>query len=288
MEISETADNREDEVHSSMATGRPHEALFLALAYFPIYELLAMSGVCGSLREAVNKDILPWLDMVMDRPLSSRLSDDILLKITSKANGRLRSLALVNCSKITDAGLLQIVEKNPLIAKLHVPACTGLTPEGVVKAVKTGHNLISLKVNGIYNINKEHLEALRSTLESNRRQLIRQQQATDIDIDIDICPNCNCAAMVLECPSRDKCERKKRERGLQRACRGCYHCIPRCVECGMCVDECEAEDTACADAMCSNCWLRIPKCNFCNKPYCSRHAHRRCIVLGSSGFFYVR
>lgn len=98
--------------------GPPHEALFLILTYLPLFELLAMNQVCTSLRDAVNKDVLSWLNIIVDKALSLKLSDEILMKITSKANGRLRTLALMNCAKITDNGLQQVVEQNPLISKV--------------------------------------------------------------------------------------------------------------------------------------------------------------------------
>lgn len=96
----------------------PHEALLLVLAYLPVYELLLISQVCTSLRDAVNNDVLPWLNLVVDRPLSSRLTDDILIKITSKANGSLKTLALINCVHITDQGLQRVIEQNHLIDKV--------------------------------------------------------------------------------------------------------------------------------------------------------------------------
>lgn len=96
----------------------PHEALFLVLAYLPVYELLLMSQACTSLRDAVNNDVLPWLNLVVDRPLSSGLSDDTLMKITSKANGTLKTLALINCVHITDQGLQRVVQQNHLIDKV--------------------------------------------------------------------------------------------------------------------------------------------------------------------------
>ncbi len=77
--------------------GSPHEALFLVIAYLPLFELLAMSEVCMSLRDAVQKDVLPWLNIIVERPLSLRLSDEILMMITSKATGRLKTLVLMNC-----------------------------------------------------------------------------------------------------------------------------------------------------------------------------------------------
>lgn len=98
--------------------GSPHEALFLVLAYLPLFELLAFSEVCRSLKDAVKKDILPWLNITVERPLNLRLSDEILMKIASKADGRLRALALLNCTRITDDGLQRVIDKNPFINKV--------------------------------------------------------------------------------------------------------------------------------------------------------------------------
>ncbi|BFG17255.1 hypothetical protein CerSpe_035280 [Prunus speciosa] len=177
MEISQFMAQQEHEAIENpqeKKAGPPHEALSLISAYLPLFELLAMSGVCTSLRDAVNKEVLSWLDIVVKSPLNLRLSDEILMKITSKANGRLTTLALMDCAKITDDGLQRVVERNPLINKLYLPGCTGLTPEGVIGAVKTlsehHHGLKSLMINGIYNINKEHLETLRPYLEKNLSQ----------------------------------------------------------------------------------------------------------------------
>lgn len=99
---------------------QPHEALFFVLAYLPVFELLSMSEACKSLRDAVKEDVLPWLNIVVERPLSCRLSDKILMELASMANGKLKTLALMNCVKITDDGLQSVVEKNPLIDKVIV------------------------------------------------------------------------------------------------------------------------------------------------------------------------
>lgn len=110
-----------------MEAGPPHEALFLVLSYLPLFELLSMRAVCVSLRDAVEHDVLPWLHILVDRRLSSRLSDYTLGRIARKAGGRLRTLALINCFKISDSGLHEVVEKNPLLTKvftyLRVNAC---------------------------------------------------------------------------------------------------------------------------------------------------------------------
>ncbi|RVX12638.1 F-box protein SKIP28 [Vitis vinifera] len=234
--------------------GPPHEALLLVLAYLPLFELLNMSEVC---RRMVG----------------------------------LRTLALMSCTKITDDGLQQVIEKNPLINRLYLPACTGLTPEGIMRAVKTltehYQALKCVRINGVYNMKKEHLETLSSYLQMNPAKMEGQMQQLCFfhdhrnisvlrveesyrPIDLEICPRCNEVRMVFDCP-RETCK-KKRERAMAE-CRGCYFCIPRCEECGKCIEVEEPGEVVCADVLCSDCWLQLPKCNFCNRPYCSRHAN---------------
>lgn len=108
----------QNEYTQEVEPGPPHESLFLVLAYLPLFELLAMSEVCMSLRDAVHNDVLLWLNIIVERPLSLRLSDEILMKITSKASGRLKTLVLIDCEKITDDGLQLVIRKNPHINKV--------------------------------------------------------------------------------------------------------------------------------------------------------------------------
>ncbi|XP_015895422.3 F-box protein SKIP28 isoform X2 [Ziziphus jujuba] len=283
--------------------GEPHEALFLVLAYLPLFELLSMNKVCMSLRDAVKNDVLPWLNIVVQRPLNYRLTDEILMEITAKANGKLTTLALINCVKITDDALQRIVERNPLIDKLYIPACTGLTPEGVIRAVKTlsknGHKLKNLWINGIYNIKREHFETLCSYLQLNLAQQEQQQpkpllfnnyqkfpalgdSKNQPVIDMGVCPRCKEVSMVFDCPRKKTCKLKIER--LLTDCRGCKLCIPRCQECGRCVVSDEVEEAVCADILCSDCWLQLPKCNLCNKPYCKQHANEKFCSSGSAGF----
>lgn len=98
--------------------GQPHEALFLVLPYLSLSGLIAVGEVCTSLRDAARDDVLPWLELVVDDPLSRRLHDENLIEIASKANGKLRTVGLFNCTKITDGGLQSVIEKNPLITKV--------------------------------------------------------------------------------------------------------------------------------------------------------------------------
>ncbi|OIW21847.1 hypothetical protein TanjilG_13108 [Lupinus angustifolius] len=207
----------------------PHEALFLVLSYLNVYELLVMSQVCISLRDAVSNDVLPWLNLVVERPINYRLSDEILMKITSKANGRLKTLALINCVHITDQGLQRVIEQNKLISKLYIPSCTSITPEGVLRAVEVlcqgSHSLSSLRINGIYNIQKEHLDMLsfylrknQSLEEQQKKQPVYYHERGNLSvfeknqriIDLEICPMCFEVRMVYDCP-KDALDCKKRK-----------------------------------------------------------------------------
>ncbi|CAN1151555.1 F-box protein SKIP28 [Linum perenne] len=247
--------------------GPPHDALFLVLPYLSVLDLLSISRVCSPLRAAVATDVLPWLDVIVEKPLNRRLSDQSLIGISSRGDGKLRSLTLVDCFNITDDGLQSVVAENPLITKLRVPGCRRLTPEGIIRAVKTlSGSLKSLELGDIYSITKQHYQTLCFYLE-------QQGTTSDYHIDIEICPSCDEVRRVYDCPwpweGGERCRR-----------RGCKICVPRCEECGMCAqcteeEELEEEASLCAEVWCSKCWLRVEKCDHCNKPYCGRHAYLR-------------
>ncbi|KAL9666308.1 hypothetical protein QQ045_000636 [Rhodiola kirilowii] len=280
----------------------PHDALYLVLAYLPLFDLLSFSQVCTSFRQAIQYDVLLWLHIYVDKPLSSKISDHTLLRIASRANGRITSLALLNCPRITDQGLQHVIYTNPLIEKLYIPGCTGLTPDGVLSAVKSlttsNHKLQALKISNIHNVTKTHLDSLRNFLPPNissqhshpayfhNRNIIslHQNQNPIPPIDLDICPKCREVRTVFDCP-RESCQQKNQQ--LQ--CRGCRYCVVRCEECGGCVDNDDdevGEEAACGDTLCLKCWLMFPKCDFCNKAYCKQHAAQGqgCTSAGSSGF----
>ncbi|KAG1334148.1 hypothetical protein COCNU_03G002670 [Cocos nucifera] len=96
----------------------PHGALFLVLGYLRLPELLAFQRVCRLFRDVIAGDSLLWQHIVVEPPLSGKLTNDALLKVTAKAEGKLKSLALLDCWKITDAGLLQVADRNPGITKI--------------------------------------------------------------------------------------------------------------------------------------------------------------------------
>ncbi|XP_020584172.1 F-box protein At3g27290-like [Phalaenopsis equestris] len=106
---------------STLPTGdstEPHSALFLVLGYLRLPELLAFRQVCRAFRDEIAADETLWRHITVEPPLSLRLCDEKLLWITSFARGNLKSLALPRCWRITDTGLLQVVDQNPYITKL--------------------------------------------------------------------------------------------------------------------------------------------------------------------------
>ncbi|URE03449.1 F-box protein [Musa troglodytarum] len=157
---------RNPDAGSSDGTG----ALLLVLGYLRLPDLLAFQRVSRFFRDAVAGDGLLWRRIAVQSPLSGRLTDDALLRITSRAEGKLESLALMDCWRITDDGLMQVVHRNPGITK----------------------------------------------------------------------------------------------------------------DCGGCLDFYElGEETVCSHLLCVKCWLDLPKCNICNRPYCKGHPN---FLEGSSKF----
>lgn len=143
----------------------------------------------------------------------------------------------------------------------------------------------SLKINGLYNLRKEHLQTLHLYLPKNqivdhhpnflhehRRRLNTASQHKMTTIDVEVCPRCDQVRMVFSCPKETCIIRTRNSTRRENGCRGCEICIPRCVECGGCVDPDDEEESAvCGDSLCLDCWLQLPKCNFCNRPYCNQH-----------------
>ncbi|KAJ4801078.1 F-box protein SKIP28 [Rhynchospora pubera] len=267
----------------------PHGALFLVLHYLPLRELLAFQSVSRIFCDAISSDPSLWREITVQPPLSSKLSDEALLGISSRAEGTLRSLTLIDCVKISDDGLLTVVEQNPEITKLFVPGCLHLTADGMVEVVKRLHDRkgnvdqLRLRLYGLCNIKKDHLDVLNSFLckdGSRSKSLMPSFYGSNHSsgsinnddgrpIDVDMCPICRSVRLVFDC-TRDKC-RKMEQRWIE--CRGCFFCIARCEDCGGCIDPdhvCHSE-SACKHLLCIDCWLQLPKCDTCNRPYCKGH-----------------
>ncbi|KAG9445012.1 hypothetical protein H6P81_016352 [Aristolochia fimbriata] len=256
-----------------------HEALLYSLPYLYLNELVAVQRVCKSLRQAVDENDFIWQKVKIDVPLSRKLTDDRLLRVTSRARGNLRSLVLIDCEQISDAGLRRVVDDNPNITTLLVPGCIGLTPSGIVDMVERLPKLERIAVHGVVNM-KEHLKVLNSLLQNNnnprypilyytgRRQSHSALIPSGSPIDVQICPKCKDARLVFDC-TRESCNEKLMKE-KQLPCRGCYWCLSRCQQCGGCVDFYdESQDLmACPHTLCSNCWPGVPKCVMCNRGSC--------------------
>uniref|UniRef100_A0A0D9X817 Uncharacterized protein n=1 Tax=Leersia perrieri TaxID=77586 RepID=A0A0D9X817_9ORYZ len=255
------------------AAGEPHAALLLSLAYLPLREL------------------------VVGPPLAHRITDDALLELTGRAEGTLRSLRLLGCPRVSDAGLLRVVQSNPAITELYMPSCTGLTADGVVKIVQVlyeckGH-LNRIRLHGICRMTQHHLDAINSVMSNGNPQQDEQSlfyshrvhevlnTKNERRIDVDVCPMCTDVRLVFDC-TRDGC----RKNSSRPQCRGCFFCVARCETCGGCIDLEELSETelACSDFLCMECWLPLPKCSTCNRPYCKKHENLK-IPLSPSGQF---
>ncbi|KAF0899291.1 hypothetical protein E2562_015937 [Oryza meyeriana var. granulata] len=277
--------------------GEPHGALLLSLAYLPLRELLSCARACRRLRDAVAGDPLLWRRVAVEPPLSHRITDEALLALTERAEGTLRSLHLLGCTRVSDAGLLRVVERNPGITELYIPRCTGLTADGVVKIVQVLYeckgNLNRLRLHGICRMTKHHLDAINSVMCNGNQQqddqsLFYSQRVHEVlntnderYIDVDVCPMCTNVRLVFDC-TRDGCRKKD----SLHQCRGCFFCVARCETCGGCIDLEELSETelACSDFLCMECWLALPKCSTCNRPYCRRHENLK-VPLSPSGQF---
>ena len=114
----ENEEFQDREVCSEQPEGAPHEALILALGYLGVRDLCVVENVCTSLRSIVQNDPLLWRSIHIDQPLNEKITDDVLLRITSRAQGSLQCLSLVDCQRITDEGLKLVVENNPKLIKV--------------------------------------------------------------------------------------------------------------------------------------------------------------------------
>lgn len=105
---------------SSGDGGAPHLALYLSLGYLNVQDLLSVERVCRSLYSTVQSESLLWRNIHIDQPLNERITDDVLLQLTSRAQGKLQCLSLVECPRITDDGLKRVLESNPNLIKVSI------------------------------------------------------------------------------------------------------------------------------------------------------------------------
>ncbi|KAM0003602.1 putative F-box domain, leucine-rich repeat domain superfamily, F-box-like domain superfamily [Helianthus debilis subsp. tardiflorus] len=247
--------------------GEPHEAFVLALSYLGTKDLLAVERVCKSLCSTIHNDSLLWRNLYVDQPLNERITDDILVQLTNRADGNLQCLSLIKCPKITDDGLRRVLETNPKLTKLFIPGCTRLSIEGILNNLKAFNSntetagIKHIKTGGFYGITLDHYELLNNLLGIQKINYIphyyhRANLYTPCDddraIDVEICPRCQNLRLVYDCPAGG-CQPKEQ-------CRACIICIPRCAECGRCVHNSEYEETFSLEYLCSECLKQLPRC----------------------------
>lgn len=185
----------------------------------------------------------------------------------------------------------------PFYLQLFVPTCTGLTADGLVKIIQFLYeckgNLSRIRLHGICKMTKHHLDVINSLIcrssQPDAQALYYNHRVHEVlntddsrPIDVDVCPLCRNVRLVFDCTRKDCRDVKD---GWSH-CRGCFFCVARCETCGGCIDLEELGETglACSDFLCMDCWLKLPKCSTCNRPYCERHSNLK-ENLSSSGQF---
>lgn len=263
-----------------------HEAMPFVFPYMCLPGLLTMEKACKSFRDWIRNDVLLWQQLHVEPPLSKNLTNDVLLELASRSKGQLRGLNLVDCTKVTEAAVEQVVLSNPRLTKLSLPGCSRISADAVLKMVEAlacqgqpgFSGLKQLRVRNIYGLTREHLAKLRNMVGARTSYQRKPQyyhnghHASICDderpIDVEECPKCSNVRLVYDC-TREKCQQKK---GLKfQDCRACFLCTVRCEECGRCINDNDFEETFSLDLLCSCCWLRLPKCAACSRPGCGRH-----------------
>ncbi|XP_050373740.1 F-box protein SKIP14 [Argentina anserina] len=258
----------------SFGDGGAHDgALMLALSYLGVRDLLVVESVCRSLYSTVRGDPLMWRTIHIDQPLNEKITDEVLLHLTNRAQGNLQCLSLVECPRITDDGLKSVLQNNPRLSKLSVPGCTRLSIEGIVNNLKAFKSkgaigVKHLRIGGLYGVTQKHFDELRSLLgtdcqvQQNARKPHFYHRGNfylscddDSDIDIEMCPRCQNLRLVYDCPA-EACQGKEHPTQL---CRACTLCIGRCAQCGRCINDSEYEETFCLELLCSDCWKQLLK-----------------------------
>lgn len=248
---------------SDVAEGAPHDALLFALGHLGLKDLLSVRVACKSLYFSIDNDSLLWRNINIHKPSCSRINDEALLKITGRAQGYLLCLSLDGCSRISDDCLKVVLDNNPRLRKLNVKGCTGLSVDGIVNNLKD-FKLDHLRIGNRY-ITWEQFVKIKRLVDADKLMQLKSDTPyyyrsghsspccdEDCAIDIEVCPRCENPRLVYDCPA-ESC--KGKQPGNQ-MCRACTICIPRCGECGRCVNDTEYDETFCLEKVCSECRKR--------------------------------
>lgn len=253
-------------IHSCGDESFVHEGLILSLGYLGVQDLISVERVCRSLRTAVQNDPLLWRCIHIDSPLGDKITDAGLYQLAQRSQGSLQCLSLLRCPNITQDGLMRVLGSNLRLKKLGVSGCLRLTVKGLINILKT------FKLSGVAGINTlilgrlfiaspEQFEELKLLVGINELHHTKAHKlkfyhnsipsvACDDDraIDIEACPVCQKCRLVFDCPL-ESC----RSMGPEN-CRACNACIPRCAQCGKCINNCEYVETFCLECVCLDCW----------------------------------
>lgn len=97
-----------------------HPAFGFCLYRLGVKDLLSASMVCKSLHTTVCDDSLLWKHIHICQPLNEKITDEALLQLTERAQGTMQCLRLVDCSRVTDDCLKQVMERNPQVVKVSI------------------------------------------------------------------------------------------------------------------------------------------------------------------------
>ncbi|GLU02182.1 hypothetical protein SLE2022_194450 [Rubroshorea leprosula] len=254
----------DDKAERLQEAGPPHDAMFLALGYLGVRDLLAVERVCRSFCNAIRGDPLLWRSIHVHQPFNEMITDETLVKLTSRAQGTLQCLSLVDCRKITDFGLKCVLESNPRLTKLSVPGCIKLSIEGILfnlRALKSAGSLRikQLRIGGRLGITGEQFEELKFLIGVDNMVQPRAPKPLfyrdgqqylpwddDRAIDIEMCPRCQHLRLVYDCPA-ESCV------NAAQLCRACRLCITRCIQCGCCIENRDYEEMFCLGNRCMDC-----------------------------------
>ncbi|KAL3829524.1 hypothetical protein ACJIZ3_018326 [Penstemon smallii] len=262
-------------IHEDSKGGEPNDALFFALGYLEVKDLLSVEMVCKSLRNAVQNDPLLWRSIYIEDPSNYKITDDNLMRLTNRAQGTLHTLSLERCLKITNSGLKHVFESNPRLTKLSVTGCTKLNLECLLHDVKVFNSIAKpgikhLRIGEIVDATNQLVNDFKIVLGAANedkkcsnykpRYHCPGEIYLSLDdervIDVEMCPKCQKMRQVYDCPI-DSCQAKP---GAIQTCRGCKLCIARCINCGCCLENKDYEETFSYDLMCLDCFSEIIKC----------------------------
>ncbi|XP_047945973.1 F-box protein At3g27290-like [Salvia hispanica] len=247
------------------------DVIIFVLQYldFGIKDLLSIERVCRSLRDAVLKDPFLWTSIHIDCPLSFELTNEDLLRLTNRAQGKLCSLSLIACINISNDGLKQVLNRNLELTKLSVAGSIKINGKEVLNMIKVFNSVAMpgikhLRIGDPNGITSEHLNEYKLLLGAYEEAgdykprfygaaAAPGEMYLSLDderaIDIEICPICQQVKHVFDCPN-DNCQAKI---DSTRTCRACIYCIARCVRCGCCLDNKAYEETFYCDFLCFDC-----------------------------------